>query len=161
MFLVKTHPKVIDNLNLSTNDNLTYANVKKWLLDISGLLGSNLQTALTTTPRERKGKSKGKVNFSSDPKPKTGIWCARHKTGKENGHRWNECFSLEKFNERQKAKSEDNGEKGKGGQMSPTRQQPLGHNRYGANHSILIPRVPHIQHHSQGKSSIARFVPEL
>jgi len=99
-FLVNTHQNIVHEL--CTRGNLTYVEVKQRLLDIPGPSESNSQTARHRT----KGKSKGKAATPSEPKSKICTWCAKHKPGRENGHVWNECFSLKKFKDSEKKKEE-------------------------------------------------------
>lgn len=103
-FLVRHHPNVVDNL--STKDQLTFAEVKQRLLDLDHDQkdsSSASQTALTTS-QPRRSNNKKKSSSSSNPSNKTKecTWCAKHSPGSQLGHTWNQCFKLKKYNEEQK-----------------------------------------------------------
>jgi hypothetical protein len=104
-FLVKHHQNVVDNL--TTKEDLTFAEVKQRLMDMSSNLEGSPETALNTT--QNKGKQKNKKNKKTDKKTevKDCTWCVKHNPGKSCGHSWNDCFCLKKHNEEKKKESKD------------------------------------------------------
>ena len=81
-FLVKHHQNVIDNL--TTKDNLLYADVEQRLLDIDTSDSNNDTDLFTSKPsgNKKKGKKPKWNSDSSSSKSKTCTWCRKHNPGK-------------------------------------------------------------------------------
>jgi hypothetical protein len=114
-FIVRHQKNVVDNL--STKDDLTFAEVKQRLHDIDVDTTSSSDTALSAIT---KGTGRGRdqtynnnrSSTSSSSKPKECTWCKKHYPGRALGHYWNDCFKLKEQNEqKRKDKGKDKKEK--------------------------------------------------
>src|SRR5690606_881241 len=78
-FLVRHHKNVVDNL--STKDNLSFADGKQRLQDLDSETPST-ESALSATQKKKKnnnsGSSSSPANNSSTPKSKECTWCKKH-----------------------------------------------------------------------------------
>jgi hypothetical protein len=93
--------------NLTTKEDLTFADVKKRLIDMSPTIQGTSETALNTV--QQKGNKKNKKTKKTDNKSeaKDCTWCAKHNPGMSLGHTWNDCDRLKKHNEEKKKESKD------------------------------------------------------
>jgi len=109
-FLLKHHKKVFNNL--TTKDSLSYADVKKRLMDIDTTDIEDNSALFVSKPSGNKKtgkkptKSGNSNNSSSSSSSKTCTWCKKHNPGKPEGHTWKECFRLQKMNKEKKEKEE-------------------------------------------------------
>jgi len=106
-FLVKHHKNVVDNL--TTKGSLSYAVVKQWLMDIDISEPEDNTALYTSKPsgNKKKGKKAKGNSDSSSPKSTTCTWCKKHHPQKFERHTWNECFRLQKWNEKKKEKEKE------------------------------------------------------
>jgi hypothetical protein len=104
-FLVQHHQNVVENL--TTKDDLTFADVKKRLIDMFPTIQGSSETALNTF--QQIGNKKINKNKKTDKKSdiKDFTWCAKHNPGRSTSHTWNRCYRLKKHNEEKKKESKD------------------------------------------------------
>jgi len=93
-FLVKHHKNVIDNL--TTQDSLSYGDIKQRLMDIdtSEIEDNSALFVFKTSGNKKKGmkpvKSGNSNNSSSSSSSsKTCTWCKKHNPAQSEGHTWN------------------------------------------------------------------------
>lgn len=88
-FLVTHEKNVVDNL--STKDELSYAEVKQRLLDLDSVPSDGPSHSAFAT-NDLKIKTSSKSN-------KFCTWCKKHHPAHQNGHTWSTCSKLKRYND--------------------------------------------------------------